>query len=55
MKLKNDPLAEKRKTLAALMRAAAKDSPTLERDIANLPENHLNFLIDHYSAKIYAG
>ena len=50
MKLKNDSLAEKRKALAALMRSAAKDSPTLERDIASLPEDHLDYLTGYYSA-----
>lgn len=51
----NDPLAEKRERLAALMRSAGKDSPTLEHDIASLPPEHLDYLIDHYSAPIRVG
>ena len=43
-----DPLAVKRRKVADAMRAADKDSATLEHDLARLPEAQLDLLLDHY-------
>jgi len=43
-----DPLAALRRQVRDAMRAAGKDSPSLERDLARQPESQLQLLLRHY-------